>query len=75
MAADDVRVFHASDLHFGRPAVPAQIEAIEAVIQDEKFDVVAISGDLSQRARSGTGAARVWRGCRLSGMLVMADPS
>ncbi len=46
-------VFHVSDLHFGRPAVPAQIEAIEAIIQDEKFDVVAISGDLSQRARAG----------------------
>ncbi len=46
-------VFHVSDLHFGRPAVPAQIEAIERVIQDEKFDVVAISGDLSQRARAG----------------------
>lgn len=53
MAADNVRVFHASDLHFGRPAVPAQIEAIETAIQEEKFDVVAISGDLSQRARSG----------------------
>ena len=46
-------VFHVSDLHFGRPAVPAQIEAIEEVIQKEKFDVVAISGDLSQRARAG----------------------
>jgi 3',5'-cyclic AMP phosphodiesterase CpdA len=48
-----IQVFHVSDLHFGRPAVPAQIEAIEAIIQNEKFDVVAISGDLSQRARSG----------------------
>jgi 3',5'-cyclic AMP phosphodiesterase CpdA len=47
------RVLHVSDLHFGKPAVPEQIEAIEAVIQEEKFDVVAISGDLSQRARSG----------------------
>src|SRR5687767_15084748 len=47
------RVLHASDLHFGKPAVPEQIEAIEAVIQEQKFDVVAISGDLSQRARSG----------------------
>jgi 3',5'-cyclic AMP phosphodiesterase CpdA len=46
-------VFHVSDLHFGRPAVPAQIEAIEAIIQNEKYDVVAISGDLSQRARAG----------------------
>ena len=53
MSAENVRVFHVSDLHFGRPAVPAQIEAIEAAIQEEKFDVVAVSGDLSQRSRSG----------------------
>ncbi len=33
--------------------MPAQIEAIEAIIQEGKFDVVAISGDLSQRARAG----------------------
>lgn len=46
-------VFHVSDLHFGWPAVPEQIEAIERIIQEEKFDVVAISGDLSQRARAG----------------------
>ena len=46
-------VLHVSDLHFGRPAVPAQIEAIEALIQAERFDVVAISGDLSQRSRAG----------------------
>ena len=48
-----VSVFHVSDLHFGRPAVPEQIDAIEGLIQDRKFDVVAISGDLTQRARSG----------------------
>lgn len=48
-----VRLFHCSDLHFGHPAVPAQYEAIEDYIQQEKFDVVAISGDLSQRSRSG----------------------
>jgi 3',5'-cyclic AMP phosphodiesterase CpdA len=46
-------VFHVSDLHFGWPAVPEQIEAIEQIIQAGKFDVVVISGDLSQRARSG----------------------
>ena len=46
-------VFHVSDLHFGWPAVPEQIEAIEQIIQTARFDVVAISGDLSQRARSG----------------------
>ena len=46
-------VLHVSDLHFGRPAVPAQIDAIEAAIRDARFDVVAVSGDLSQRARAG----------------------
>ena len=33
--------------------MPEQIEAIEAAIADEGFDVVAISGDLSQRSRAG----------------------
>lgn len=46
-------VFHCSDLHFGHPAVPAQYEALEQLIQERKYDVVAISGDLSQRARAG----------------------
>jgi 3',5'-cyclic AMP phosphodiesterase CpdA len=46
-------VFHVSDLHFGWPAVLEQIDAIEEIIQREKFDVVAISGDLTQRSRSG----------------------
>ncbi|MDQ6718353.1 MAG: metallophosphoesterase [Gemmatimonadota bacterium] len=53
MSSETVSVFHVSDLHFGRPAVPEQIEAIEEIIQAEKFDVVAISGDHSQRARAG----------------------
>ena len=48
-----MRIFHVSDLHFGRPAVPEQIDAIEALIQKERYDVVAISGDVSQRARAG----------------------
>src|SRR6266853_155692 len=46
-------VFHVSDLHFGWPAVPEQIDAIEQIIHESKFDVVAMSGDLTQRARSG----------------------
>ena len=46
-------IFHVSDLHFGRPFVPEQIAAIETMIQEGKFDVVAVSGDVSQRARSG----------------------
>lgn len=48
-----VSVFHCSDLHFGHPAVPEQYEALEALIQERRHDVVAISGDLSQRARAG----------------------
>ena len=48
-----VTVFHCSDLHFGHPAVPEQYEALEALIQERRYDVVAISGDLSQRARAG----------------------
>ena len=46
-------VFHCSDLHFGHPAVPEQYEAMETLIAQYRYDVVAISGDLSQRARSG----------------------
>jgi 3',5'-cyclic AMP phosphodiesterase CpdA len=46
-------VLHVSDLHFGEPAVPVQVDAIEQLIQERGFDVVAISGDLSQRARPG----------------------
>ena len=46
-------ILHLSDLHFGRPAVPAHIEAVERLVQEARFDVVAVSGDLSQRARAG----------------------
>lgn len=46
-------LFHCSDLHFGHPAVPEQYEAIEALIRERRFDVVCISGDLTQRARAG----------------------
>jgi 3',5'-cyclic AMP phosphodiesterase CpdA len=46
-------VFHVSDLHFGWPAVADQVEGIETMIQERRFDVVALSGDLSQRARAG----------------------
>lgn len=46
-------VLHISDLHFGQPAVPAQVEALEELINEHSYDVVAISGDLSAQARSG----------------------
>ncbi|HMC53583.1 MAG TPA: metallophosphoesterase [Gemmatimonadaceae bacterium] len=48
-----IALFHCSDLHFGFPAVPEQYEAIEALIEERRFDVVAISGDFTQRGRSG----------------------
>ncbi len=48
-----VTLFHCSDLHFGAPAVPEQYEAMEALIHEHRYDVVAISGDLTQRARAG----------------------
>jgi 3',5'-cyclic AMP phosphodiesterase CpdA len=50
---DMITIFHLSDLHFGKPAVPEQIDAIESLIPQEQFDIVAISGDVSQRARAG----------------------
>ncbi|HKB52644.1 MAG TPA: metallophosphoesterase, partial [Ramlibacter sp.] len=46
-------VLHISDVHFGTPAVPEQIDALDELIQTQRFDVVAVSGDLSQRARAG----------------------
>jgi len=45
-------VFHCSDLHFGPPAIPQQHDALLKLIDERRFDVVAISGDLTQRARS-----------------------
>lgn len=48
-----ISILHCSDLHFGHPAVPEQYEAMELLIQRHAYDVVAISGDVSQRARAG----------------------
>jgi 3',5'-cyclic AMP phosphodiesterase CpdA len=47
------RILHLSDIHFGWPAVPEQADAVEAMAQHERFDVVAVSGDFAQRARAG----------------------
>ena len=46
------RLLHVSDLHFGAPSIPAQVEALEALITRERFDAVVISGDISQRTRT-----------------------
>ena len=43
-------IVHLSDLHFGR-ADPAVVEACERAIDELAPDLVAISGDLTQRAR------------------------
>jgi 3',5'-cyclic AMP phosphodiesterase CpdA len=44
-------LLHVSDLHFGVHSIPGQVKAIEGMIARERFDVVAVSGDLTQRAR------------------------
>jgi 3',5'-cyclic AMP phosphodiesterase CpdA len=44
------RILHLSDLHFGRQR-PALVEAVVALAQTLAPDLIAISGDLTQRAR------------------------
>jgi 3',5'-cyclic AMP phosphodiesterase CpdA len=44
-------IAHLSDLHFGR-VDPAVVEPLVASIAEARPDVVAVSGDLTQRARS-----------------------
>ena len=45
------RLIHLSDLHFGAHE-PELVEAVEARIHQEKPDLVVISGDFTQRART-----------------------
>ena len=45
-----IRVLHVSDIHFGRHCLVPMVEAIEAMIATGEFDVVAFSGDMTQRA-------------------------
>ena len=47
-----LRLLHVSDLHFGRYSVAAQVEGVERMAADEKFDAIIVSGDLSQRTRA-----------------------
>jgi len=51
-ARDAVRIFHVSDMHFGKPSDADMVLAIEAHIREDRYDVVAVSGDLTQRARA-----------------------
>lgn len=40
---------HLGDIHFGHPEVPAAVAAVERRIVERRWDVIAISGDLTQR--------------------------
>ncbi len=40
---------HLSDIHFGPPEVPAHVAAVERRFAERRWDVVAVSGDLTQR--------------------------
>jgi 3',5'-cyclic AMP phosphodiesterase CpdA len=48
-----ITLLHVSDLHFGRHAVPAHVDAIERLVAERNFSAVIVSGDLTQRARAG----------------------
>jgi 3',5'-cyclic AMP phosphodiesterase CpdA len=43
------KILHASDLHFGRPAVAARLASLRSCITRLAPDAVAVSGDLTQR--------------------------
>ncbi|MEM6325699.1 MAG: metallophosphoesterase [Bacteroidota bacterium] len=45
------RIAHLSDIHFGKIAHPGIVDAIVEDVNREPFDLVAVSGDLTQRAR------------------------
>ncbi|MEO5971954.1 MAG: metallophosphoesterase [Sphingomicrobium sp.] len=45
------RLIHLSDLHFGAHD-PRLVEAVEARVDEEKPDLVVVSGDFTQRART-----------------------
>lgn len=45
------RIAHLSDIHFGKIAHPGIVDAIVADVNEEAFDLVVASGDLTQRAR------------------------
>lgn len=46
-----MKIIHISDIHFGKIAHPGIVEALLEEIADEKPNLVAVSGDLTQRAR------------------------
>lgn len=51
MTGRPTRILHLSDVHFGRPHVPAHVASAEAFAEAGSFDAIVVSGDVSQRAR------------------------
>ena len=45
-------IFHASDVHFGKPHLPELSEALVRFVHDLGPDAAVISGDLTQRAKA-----------------------
>lgn len=45
-----VRLLHISDVHFGRPHVPAHVAAVEMFTAQNTFDAIVVSGDMATRA-------------------------
>lgn len=43
------RILHTSDLHFGRPSVTEQLDAMAESVREIRPDALAVSGDLTQR--------------------------
>lgn len=51
--ARTIRIAHLSDVHFGRIAHPEIVESIVSDVNESDVDLVVVSGDLTQRARTG----------------------
>jgi 3',5'-cyclic AMP phosphodiesterase CpdA len=55
------RILHISDVHFGPPHLPRMAEAVLALVEERRPHLVALSGDLTQRAKPHQfRAARSW---------------
>ena len=55
-----LRLFHVSDLHFGRED-PAAVDSFARIVREERPDAVICTGDLTMRARSAEyAAATAW---------------
>lgn len=46
-------ILHLSDVHFGPPFLPRVARAVTAQVQEIDPDVIVVSGDLTQRAKTG----------------------